>query len=222
MKINGGLWAALGVFLVVVLPLGASARWISVDPLASKYPGVSPYTYVRNNPLSRVDPDGLTDVTLTVQRTDETTGRTVGTYQLSNSGDKHTASGFTLEKPWKNNAEYTSRIPAGSYPAKVVTTQTFKYPHLSLSGVPGRSDIVVHRGNTVGDTKGCILVGQKLDGGTIVPGTSTAATNQIENYISRIQQLDQEKGQTTSIIVKVIDPPKPTPPPPPPTKKDPS
>jgi len=33
-------------------------RWASTDPLAAKYPSLSPYSYVANNPLSIVDPDG--------------------------------------------------------------------------------------------------------------------------------------------------------------------
>ena len=32
--------------------------WLSVDPMADKYPGVSPYTYCVNNPVRLVDPDG--------------------------------------------------------------------------------------------------------------------------------------------------------------------
>ena len=32
--------------------------WLSVDPLASKYPNLSPYTFVANNPIMLVDPDG--------------------------------------------------------------------------------------------------------------------------------------------------------------------
>ena len=36
-------------------------RWTSVDPLADLRPGLSPYQYVQNNPLRRVDPDGKLD-----------------------------------------------------------------------------------------------------------------------------------------------------------------
>ena len=34
--------------------------WLSVDPMASKYPGLSPYVYCANNPVKLVDPNGET------------------------------------------------------------------------------------------------------------------------------------------------------------------
>lgn len=33
-------------------------RFLRVDPLASKYPSISPYAYVANNPINAIDPDG--------------------------------------------------------------------------------------------------------------------------------------------------------------------
>jgi len=36
----------------------ALARWTTVDPLAEKYPDVSPYVYCHDNPMNAVDPDG--------------------------------------------------------------------------------------------------------------------------------------------------------------------
>ena len=32
--------------------------WLSVDPMADKYPNLSPYNYCANNPMKLVDPDG--------------------------------------------------------------------------------------------------------------------------------------------------------------------
>jgi hypothetical protein len=35
-----------------------TGRWISVDPMAEKYQGWSPYNYVLNNPVKLIDPNG--------------------------------------------------------------------------------------------------------------------------------------------------------------------
>ena len=41
-----------------------TGRWLAVDPLADKYPGLSPYNYVANNPCINYDPDGKAIFTL--------------------------------------------------------------------------------------------------------------------------------------------------------------
>ena len=35
-----------------------TTMWLSVDPMADKYPGISPYAYCVWNPVRLVDPDG--------------------------------------------------------------------------------------------------------------------------------------------------------------------
>ncbi len=37
---------------------GLISRWLSLDPLASKYPSLSPYQFCANNPILFIDPDG--------------------------------------------------------------------------------------------------------------------------------------------------------------------
>ena len=41
-----------------------AGRWLSLDPKASKYPSLSPYAFVGNNPLNAIDPDGRDIVVL--------------------------------------------------------------------------------------------------------------------------------------------------------------
>jgi hypothetical protein len=42
-------------------------RWLSVDPLAKKFPSHSPYNFVTNNPINAIDPDGR-DVVFLIDR----------------------------------------------------------------------------------------------------------------------------------------------------------
>ena len=40
------------------MDLELMTMWLSVDPLADKYPSISPYAYCAWNPVKLVDPDG--------------------------------------------------------------------------------------------------------------------------------------------------------------------
>jgi hypothetical protein len=69
---------------------------------------------------------------------------------------------FTVEKPWANNAPYTSCIPTGIYPIKLGKFYHGAYSCYELDQVPNRTLIKIHRGNTMDDVKGCIAVGTAL------------------------------------------------------------
>ena len=47
-----------GYFGARYMDYGLLTSWISVDPMANKYPGISPYAYCAWNPMKLVDPDG--------------------------------------------------------------------------------------------------------------------------------------------------------------------
>ena len=70
---------------------------------------------------------------------------------------------FTLERPWIGNKRNISCIPEGKYECvlhtsysknKILDNKVFK-----LVNVPNRDNILIHIGNWVTDSQGCILVG---------------------------------------------------------------
>ena len=87
---------------------------------------------------------------------------------------------YTLEKPWQDNQQNISSVPAGTYNA-VVRYDHSDHWRIELLNVPGREHIQIHVGNTLDEISGCILVGNKLgaDLCTIVGGTSVTAYNKL-------------------------------------------
>lgn len=68
-------------------------------------------------------------------------------------------SGVTLELPWKNNQVKVSCIPSGKYLVSPRVSEKFGN-HYILQNVPQRDLILIHSGNKISDTEGCILVGR--------------------------------------------------------------
>lgn len=115
----------------------------------------------------------------------------------------------TLELPWAGNESRRSCIPPGpgegavTYRAK--RHESPRYGEcLWLPGVRGRSEILIHPGNYVSDTLGCILVGAQftdLDGDGLTDVTSSQQTLQV--LLSRIS------GEKAGLEVCWADAPKP-------------
>jgi len=66
------------------------ARWLTPDPKMQNVPDVSPYNYCHNNPISRIDPDGNSDLhfikhSQIIVLTDKN-GKEVGRWDASNKG----------------------------------------------------------------------------------------------------------------------------------------
>ena len=67
----------------------------------------------------------------------------------------------TLERPWVNNKINISCIPAGKYVLAPFTGKEYKNVYEVLA-VQGRTGILFHIGNTVNNSKGCILPGMRF------------------------------------------------------------
>lgn len=70
---------------------------------------------------------------------------------------------LTCEREWRDNETQASCIPPGMYHCKRVNSPKFG-DTFEVTGVPGRSAILFHAGNTEDDTRGCILVGEQFGG----------------------------------------------------------
>jgi hypothetical protein len=69
----------------------------------------------------------------------------------------------TLELPWRENMKSISCIPRGVYDCRIrraIESGSYKYDHILVDEVVGRSWILFHIGNTHKDSKGCILTGE--------------------------------------------------------------
>jgi len=82
---------------------------------------------------------------------------------------------WALELPWEQNRNRKSCIPPEPGENGVFKFERHESPQFGrciwIKDVPGRSEILIHAGNYVSDTAGCILVGdtpEDLDGDGLV------------------------------------------------------
>ena len=98
----------------------------------------------------------------------------------------------TLELPWLNNKTYVSCIIAGRYKL-IQRTESGKAKRqkyfykgrplenimsngmIEISGIPGRSMILIHKGNSTNDIQGCVLIGENI---ITYPSSSRVHTSQ--------------------------------------------
>ena len=67
----------------------------------------------------------------------------------------------TLERP-NSDSEFVC-IPKGTYPIVMAMSPHFGVVLPHVQNVPGRSNILLHWGNTISDSEGCILCGTKVN-----------------------------------------------------------
>ena len=107
-----------------------------------------------------------------------------------------------IERPWLNNASNVSCIPEGQYLTKwLERSGSGRYKRVwHVQDVPGRSGILIHTGNLVRHSLGCILPGLRrgvLSGRPAVL-SSGAALNRLRGELS---------GQDFILVVRELGKP---------------
>ena len=92
---------------------------------------------------------------------------------------------WTLECPWRDNQVFTSCCPDGTYPLVAFDSPDHANCWV-VTPVPGRTGILIHVGNKVEDTQGCILIGQTQEPGFV--GNSRDALRQLNYTLNRNEQ----------------------------------
>ena len=124
-------------------------------------------------------------------------------YLLTGNDERPALLCNTLEPP--KNGEVCC-IPAGEYEV-TITVKSPKYSKKEAYGwcsgflprlrnVPGRAGILIHAGNTVADTRGCILVGNNVR-----PGYLNQSMLTLKELYRRMKQA-YYKGETITIKIE--------------------
>ena len=107
------------------------SRWLSLDPLARKYPGFSPYVFVANNPLLFIDYDGK-DYGVYINHTT----KTIIIKQTIYSAKEHSAEASSAAMSW-NNLSGKFEYVVGSGDQAVIYSVSFE---LSVTETESWSD----------------------------------------------------------------------------------
>jgi len=105
---------------------------------------------------------------------------------------------YTLELDYKDNSRNISSIPVGKYNVVKHFSQHFK-DVLMVDNVPDRSYIYFHAGNTIKDTKGCILVGNGAKDETVTGKIISDSRRAFNRLLAKAEQ-----ERSISLVVKEL------------------
>lgn len=124
-----------------------------------------------------------------LERIAYTSRGTFGRFQVRDPGGSLVEL-WTVERPWLGNAPKISCIPEGTYQLERSFFHRGGYPAYEIKGVPGRSRILFHVGNTMEDVEGCVAVG--LDLGVV--GSRWGVVHSREAFRRLMQALAERPG----------------------------
>lgn len=105
---------------------------------------------------------------------------------------------LTLERPWLNNQSGVSCIPAGLYRAlRCRRSPDYGFKDspkfgntFQVTSVPGRGEILLHKGNLASDSHGCILIGEQFEPLNGVPGIASSAKG-YDELMAKLADVDE-------------------------------
>lgn len=109
---------------------------------------------------------------------------------------------LTLERPWLDNAQGTSCIPAGTYEVRATQSARFGRLMYLVEAVPERSGIRIHAANFPSELQGCIALGTSI-------GRTAAKGKMLLNSrvaVGRLEKLLDMKPFTLVIIPATLKP----------------
>ena len=174
----------------------STSRFLTIDPLAEKYPEISPYVYCNNNPVNAIDPDGREVIFIIRNNAGQ-----VGRYQYTADGNlRHTGTGKIYSgSGMSGNAGrvvdgYNKMLNSGdkNYVKQVTTLINSKNVHeVNLTEVFGKNSGVEmgSGGTTVSEAKSAAQKGEGI-------GTTTKFGN-----LSNTQLENSDVGKTNYTTV---------------------
>ena len=104
----------------------------------------------------------------------------------------------TIERPPLGNQPNVSCIPTGPYACERIVSPRFGET-FEVTRVPGRTHIIFHAGNTITDSKGCILLGRSFGrvGGKRAVISSRAA---VADFLAALSDVDTFNLMIRSVL----------------------
>ena len=174
-----------------------AGTWLSVDPLADKYPNISPYAYAAWNPVKYIDPDG--------RAIHVAVGAVIG------AAIGGTISGISaMNDPTKSGRQVLGAIAGGALSGAITGGAAAFTGGLSFIGTGGAIAISAVAG-FIGETSGSAVnqgIGNgEIDGGEVLrAGFVGAAAGIITGAASKgVSEAVKKSGVVQNIQTKMLD-----------------
>jgi hypothetical protein len=124
---------------------------------------------------------------------------TVGRLYINNEYYCNTLEDRVRRLPQEKKVPGETAIPAGKYNVVYTLSPKFKRRLPRLENVPFFDGILIHPGNSAGDTQGCILVGKNTEVGRLTDSRATS------DGLNKMIDAAIKRGERVSIIIDNAD-----------------